>query len=280
MRRPGPEGVVPRDRQQPARAPPLELGRLRVALAAALLLPEADDRDGQRLLLRRRLHPADRLRLRLAAEEATFGLSEVNWGSFPAGLVSRVLRRDDAQPRRAVLHHDRRHLRRPPRRRDRPGQRRLPARPAPRRDGRRSPRSCMSKNPHTLRMCKEVYKHVKDMDYEDAEDYIWAKLDTLDRPRPGRARARDQAVRRGEELQARACRRTNTRPERRRGPARRARPPSTSPAWRASSPGASWPTSGCGCIKVEPPGGDAVRGVGPVRRTTSQAASAASASPS
>ena len=27
----------------------------------------------------------------LAAEEATFGLSEVNWGSFPAGLVSRVL---------------------------------------------------------------------------------------------------------------------------------------------------------------------------------------------
>jgi trans-feruloyl-CoA hydratase/vanillin synthase len=34
-------------------------------------------------------------------------------------------------------------------------------------------------------MCKEVYKHVKEMDYKDAEDYMWAKLDTLNLLDPG-----------------------------------------------------------------------------------------------
>ena len=51
--------------EQPARAPAIELGGLGVALAAAVLLPQAHHRHGQRLLLRRRLHPADRLRLRV-----------------------------------------------------------------------------------------------------------------------------------------------------------------------------------------------------------------------
>ena len=48
----------------------------------------------------------------IAAEDATFGLSEVNWGIFPGGLVSRVLA--DAMCYRDAMwcDHDRRPVRR------------------------------------------------------------------------------------------------------------------------------------------------------------------------
>ena len=40
-----------------------------------------------------------------------------------------------------------------------------------------------------------MFKHVKDMDYEDAEDYMWAKMDTLTVLDPGgRQRGIEQFV--------------------------------------------------------------------------------------
>ena len=53
-------------------------------MAAAARLPEADDRHGQRLVLRRRVHADGACDLAIAADDATFGLSEVNWGIIPA----------------------------------------------------------------------------------------------------------------------------------------------------------------------------------------------------
>jgi len=114
----------------------------------------------------------------IAAEEATFGLSEVNWGSFPGGVVSRILA--ESLSNRDALYY---------------------SMTGDTFDGRRAAEiglvnsavplerlreetvalaeKLMTKNPHTLRMCKEVYKHVKDLSLEHAEDYIWAKMDTL-----------------------------------------------------------------------------------------------------
>jgi trans-feruloyl-CoA hydratase/vanillin synthase len=119
-----------------------------------------------------------------AAHDATFGLSEVNWGSFPAGLVSRVL--VESMTNRDALYY---------------------IMTGDTFDGRRAAElglvnaafpldrlreetvkfaaKLATKNPHTLRMCKEVFKHVKEMSYGDAEDYMWAKLDTLNRLDPG-----------------------------------------------------------------------------------------------
>jgi trans-feruloyl-CoA hydratase/vanillin synthase len=120
----------------------------------------------------------------IAAEEATFGLSEVNWGSFPGGIVSRVL--SEVVNSRDALYYI------------------MTGDPF---DGRRAAElhlvntavplerlreetvalaeKLLSKNQHTLRLCKEVFKHVKNMDYEHAEDYMWAKMDTLKVLDPG-----------------------------------------------------------------------------------------------
>ena len=131
----------------------------------------------------------------ISSDDATYGLSEVNWGSFPGGLVSRVL--PEAMRSREALYYimtgdtfDG-----PQGRRARPRQR-LRSRPtscAPRRSS--WPQKLLTKNPATLRLCKEVFKHVKDMDYEDAEDYMWAKMDTLTVLDPGgRQRGIEQFV--------------------------------------------------------------------------------------
>ncbi|MGA8297580.1 MAG: p-hydroxycinnamoyl CoA hydratase/lyase [Acidimicrobiales bacterium] len=120
----------------------------------------------------------------IASEEATFGLSEVNWGSFPGGLVSRVLA--EVLGMRDALYYimtgetfDGRTAEKM----------RLVNEAVPLSDLRKTTVSLAEKlirlNPHTLRACKEVYKHVKDMDYEDAEDYMWAKLDMLTVLDPG-----------------------------------------------------------------------------------------------
>jgi trans-feruloyl-CoA hydratase/vanillin synthase len=119
----------------------------------------------------------------LAAEDATFGLSEVNWGSFPAGLVSRVL--VESMTNREALYYimtgdtfDG----------HRAAQLGLVNATHPRERLREETiklaEKLASKNPHTLRMCKEVFKHAKEMSFTDAEDYMWAKLDTLNRLDP------------------------------------------------------------------------------------------------
>jgi trans-feruloyl-CoA hydratase/vanillin synthase len=129
-----------------------------------------------------------------AAQEATFGLSEVNWGSFPGGLVSRVLA--EAMSNRDALYY---------------------IMTGDTFDGARAAElglvnaaypleqlreqtvafaeKLAAKNQHTLHMCKVVYKHVKEMSFIEAEDYIWAKLDTLEQLDPGgRTRGIEQFV--------------------------------------------------------------------------------------
>ncbi|GIX15217.1 MAG: hypothetical protein KatS3mg118_3176 [Paracoccaceae bacterium] len=72
--------------------------------------------------------------LAIAAEDARFGLSEINWGIIPAGIVTRRGGRRDEPARRALLHHDRRDLRRPRGRGDAAGEPRRARRPAAGRD--------------------------------------------------------------------------------------------------------------------------------------------------
>ena len=119
-----------------------------------------------------------------AAEEATFGLSEVNWGSFPGGLVSRILA--ETLSNRDALYLSMTGDTFDGKRADELG---LVNAEFPldrlRDETVALAEKLMTKNQHTLRMCKEVYKHVKDMSIEHAEDYIWAKMDTLTVLDPG-----------------------------------------------------------------------------------------------
>src|SRR5581483_12142183 len=63
LRRHGPEGVLPRGRRLAGPRPAARsAGRELLAVAAPADVPEAHDRDGERLVLRRRVHPARRLR--------------------------------------------------------------------------------------------------------------------------------------------------------------------------------------------------------------------------
>jgi len=114
----------------------------------------------------------------IAAEEAVFGLSEINWGILPGGLVTRDLAEvmsyrdalyyimtgktftareakamrliNDVVPR-AELH-----------------------------DAVMSLAADLKKlNPWTLKSCKEAFKMCLHMDYEQANDYLAAKIDQL-----------------------------------------------------------------------------------------------------
>jgi feruloyl-CoA hydratase/lyase len=120
----------------------------------------------------------------LAADEAIFGLSEVNWGAFPGGLVSRVLA--EVMNTRDALYYimtgdtfDGTQA----------AALRLVTASYPlnqlRDETVRLAQKLMTKNQHTLRSCKEVFKHVKEMDYTDAEEYMWAKMDQLNLADPG-----------------------------------------------------------------------------------------------
>ena len=62
-----------------------------MAMVPALQFPETDHRHGQRVLFRRSVHPARRLRYRHRRRHGTVRTSEINWGVIPGGLVSKVL---------------------------------------------------------------------------------------------------------------------------------------------------------------------------------------------
>ena len=64
--------------------------------------------------------------LAIAAEEAMFGLSEINWGIPPGATRQQGDGRHGRPARRALLHHDRRDVQRHGSRADGPGQRRVP----------------------------------------------------------------------------------------------------------------------------------------------------------
>jgi feruloyl-CoA hydratase/lyase len=112
--------------------------------------------------------------LAIAAEEAIFGLSEVNWGVFPGGLVSRVMA--DAMSYREAMWYiitgdtfDGKQA----------AQMQLVNRAVPRDQLRdetlKLAQNLLGKNPAVLSAAKEVYKTARTMDYWQAEEYMQAK---------------------------------------------------------------------------------------------------------
>jgi feruloyl-CoA hydratase/lyase len=114
--------------------------------------------------------------LAVAADDATFGLSEINWGIIPAGIVTKSVAMVLAQ--RNALYYI------------------LTGDPF---DGRRAAeiglvnfavpkeqlvekthalaKKLIEKNPNVLRACKTAYHHVRDMSWDAAAEYLAAKSD-------------------------------------------------------------------------------------------------------
>jgi trans-feruloyl-CoA hydratase/vanillin synthase len=114
--------------------------------------------------------------LAVAADEATFGLSEVNWGIPPGSLVSRGLA-ETVGIRDALFYvmtgrtFDGRKA----------AEMRLVNFSVPRADLRSTvealARELLEKNPVVLRAAKLGFKHAQSMSWETAEDYLYAKLE-------------------------------------------------------------------------------------------------------
>ena len=114
----------------------------------------------------------------IAAEEATFGLSEINWGILPGGFVSRDVaavmsyrdalfyiltgRTFDGEEAAAM---------------------KLVNYAVPRARLRDEvvalANELKQKNPTTLRACKQAFKMCREMDWEQAYDYLAAKMDQM-----------------------------------------------------------------------------------------------------
>ena len=114
--------------------------------------------------------------LAVAAEDAQFGLSEINWGIIPAGIVTKSVAMALAQ--RDALYY---------------------ILTGDTFDGRKAAdiglvnfavpkaeleartkalaKKLMEKNPHTLRACKVAYHRVREMSWDNAADYLAAKSD-------------------------------------------------------------------------------------------------------
>jgi trans-feruloyl-CoA hydratase/vanillin synthase len=116
--------------------------------------------------------------LAIAAEEATFGLSEINWGILPGGNVTRavaeVMRHRDAlyyimtgetfDGRKAAamgLVNE--------------------AVPREKLEGRAMAvaKVLLEKNPVTLKAAKDTFKRVRNMPWDASDDYIYAKLEQM-----------------------------------------------------------------------------------------------------
>jgi len=110
----------------------------------------------------------------IAAEDATFGLSEVNWGILPGGLVSRVV--TDMMSFRDGLYHA---MTGEPFDGKKAAEMRLINYAVPR-DKLKAETVALAeklkaKNPWALQATKQAYKLVRSMDYDQAEDYLAAK---------------------------------------------------------------------------------------------------------
>lgn len=123
----------------------------------------------------------------IAAEDAIFGLSEINWAIFPGGLVSRVLA--DAMCYRDAMYYI---LSGDPFDGKKAAEMRLVTFAVPRAKLREETvklaRKLMEKNPAALRAAKEVFKTCRNMDYWQAEEYMAAKGAALRATDPERGR--------------------------------------------------------------------------------------------
>lgn len=123
----------------------------------------------------------------IASEEAVFGLSEVNWGIFPGGLVSRVLA--EAMTYRDAMYYI---MTGDSFNGKQAATMRLVTFAVPQEKLRdetvKLARKLMEKNPSVLRAAKEVYKTCRTMDYWQAEDYMAAKGTALRATDPEKGR--------------------------------------------------------------------------------------------
>jgi len=131
--------------------------------------------------------------LALAAQEATFGLSEINWGIIPAGNVMRaVAEKMNSSDALYYL------MTGEPFDGKKAAETRLVLESVPRAELRDRTRALakklMEKNAHVQRAIKLAYRRVKDMNWDVAEDYLYAKAgDTYaSDPERGRAQGMDQ----------------------------------------------------------------------------------------
>jgi trans-feruloyl-CoA hydratase/vanillin synthase len=123
----------------------------------------------------------------IAADDAILGLSEVNWGIFPGGLVSRTVA--EAMGLRDAMYYI---LTGDPFDGKKASELRLVTPSVPRERLREVTlelaQKLAAKNPATLRACKEVYKTCKDMDFWQAEEYMAAKGTALRATDPEKGR--------------------------------------------------------------------------------------------
>jgi len=114
--------------------------------------------------------------LAIAAEEARFGLSEINWGIIPAGVVTKAVA--EVMSQRDALYYimtgetfDGK----------RAAEMRLVNEAVPLSQLRQRTAQLaavlLGKNPVALRAAKHAYRHIRDMSWEQAEDYLMAKHD-------------------------------------------------------------------------------------------------------
>jgi trans-feruloyl-CoA hydratase/vanillin synthase len=114
----------------------------------------------------------------IAAEEAQFGLSEINWGIIPAG---NVLKNTSAViNRRNLLYYT---MTGEPFDGAKAAEMGLVNEAVPRAKLKERVTALanilLAKNPAALRACKQACRRVQDMSSDDAEDYLFAKLDQM-----------------------------------------------------------------------------------------------------
>lgn len=123
----------------------------------------------------------------IAADEAILGLSEINWGIFPGGLVTRVL--VEAMTYRDAMYYI---MTGEPFDGKKAAEMRLVTKSVPKAQLRdetlKLANLLMQKNPAVLQAAKDVYKHCKTMEYSQAEDYMAAKATALRATDPERGR--------------------------------------------------------------------------------------------
>jgi trans-feruloyl-CoA hydratase/vanillin synthase len=131
--------------------------------------------------------------LAIAAEEAKFGLSEINWGIIPAGIVTKAVagmlnHRDALYYIMTGETFDGRKAAEMGLVNEAVPLARLRARTV------ELAKVLLEKNPTALKAAKHAYRRVLEMTWEDAEDYLAAKLDQsiLHDPEKGRAKGMKQ----------------------------------------------------------------------------------------
>ena len=131
--------------------------------------------------------------LAVAADEAMFGLSEINWGIIPAGNVTRAVaeKMTQADAQYYLLTGEQFNGKKA-------AETRLVNESVPRDKLRARVREIahvlMKKNPHVLSAVKLAYRRVKDMSWDVSEDYLYAKAQQTysTDPEQGRKHGMDQ----------------------------------------------------------------------------------------